>query len=176
LTPERRNLDRKNALLLKEGSSGLDHLRIFSSTPLYFRNNHAELDSRSRLELVAVGNEAQAHDPICADACLTIATNFVYGGCSGTDDLYYACRCVSPEFLGTLALCVQENCPSSEWEWLDVEICQGYGESSPIPSLESVLANATQFGGPPPDNLTDVLTYPLIVPSTIFQASYDTSK
>jgi hypothetical protein len=127
------------------------------------------------LSLLLLGNQAQAHDPICADACLTIATNFVYGGCSDTDDNYYACRCINPEFLGTLALCVQENCPSSQWEWLDVEICQGYGESSPIPSLESVLTNATKFSGPPPDNLTAVLTYPLIVPPTIFKTAYDTS-
>jgi hypothetical protein len=114
-------------------------------------------------------------DPICADACLTLATNYVYGGCSETDELYYACRCISPEFLGTLALCVQEHCDSQEWEWLDMGICQAYGESGPIQKYETVITNATKYAGDPPENATLALTYPLKFPSDVFGASFDTS-
>jgi hypothetical protein len=133
--------------------------------------------------IVAIGlsfsllvNQVQAADPICADACLTIATNFVYSGCDPLDDNYYACRCISPEFLGTLAVCIEEHCAHEEWEWIDVDICQGYGESAPIPSYETVIANATKFAGPIPDNTTEPLTYPLDVPQAIFQNSFDTSN
>ena len=114
-------------------------------------------------------------DPICADPCLTLATNYVYGGCSDTDENYYACRRISPEFLGTLVLCIQGYCRTEEWEWIDVDICQGYGETGPIESYETVIANATKFGGNPPENETEVLTCPLKFSSEMFDASFDTS-
>lgn len=103
----------------------------------------------------------RAADPVCAAACLTLATNYEYAGCAPEDELYYACRCASPEFLGTIAVCIEDRCDHSEWNWIDVEICQDYGETAPIPSFQTVLANASQHTTPPPDNLTELLTNPI---------------
>jgi len=130
------------------------------------------------LTFLLFGQTKGQHDPICGDACLTLATNFNYYGCSATDDLYYACRCVSPEFLGTMALCIDNNnCNRDIWDWVDKVICQGYGEIvAPIPPFQTVLANATRFQGPPPTNATNPVSYPLIFPEDIFVVSYETSN
>src|SRR5579859_7649049 len=119
--------------------------------------------------------QVQAADPICADACLTLATNYVYDDCSLLDENYYACRCISPEFLGTLALCIQEHCDTSEWEWIDMDICQGYGETGQIASYETVIANATEFAADPPENATLSLTNPLKFPRSVFGQAFETS-
>jgi hypothetical protein len=133
------------------------------------------LTSTTILATLAFVVGVRGADPICADACLTLATNYAYGGCSDTDENYYACRCISPEFLGTLALCLQEHCSTDEWEWIDVDICQEYGKTAPIESCESVIAKATKFAGDPPENATEVLTYPLKFSKEVFDASFDTS-
>jgi len=121
-------------------------------------------------------SQVNGADLICADACLTLATNYVYSGCNPDDELSYACRCISPEFLGTLALCVQGHCDPKEWGWLDVEICQNYGETKPIPGYEVVVANATRFAGEAPENATfKALTYPVRFSEEVFETSFDTS-
>ena len=127
------------------------------------------------LGALALLSQVNGADPICADACLTLATNYVYSGCNPDDELYYACRCISPEFLGTLALCVQRHCDPKEWDWLDVEICQNYGETKPIPGYEVVVANATRFAGEVPENTTLALMYPVRFSEEVFETSFDTS-
>jgi hypothetical protein len=42
-----------------------------------------------------------AAEPAYASACMTLATNYVYDNCSSSDELYYDCRCASPQFLGS---------------------------------------------------------------------------
>jgi len=117
-----------------------------------------------------------AANPVCTDACLTLATNYEYAGCSPTDELYYACRCASPEFLGTIAVCIEGRCDHSEWSWIDVEICQGYGETAPIPSFQAFLANASQHASSPPDNATEPLLYPITFPAESFANAIATTS
>jgi len=120
------------------------------------------------LDLVAT------HEPFCASACLTITTDFVYDNCSPLDDLYYACRCTNPTFLGNMAVCIDQYCKGEGWNWLDSDICQGYGETGPIISYETVLANATKYVTESPKNLTLALMNPVYFPEVGFPHAYDT--
>lgn len=126
------------------------------------------------LSLTALVKLALGHEPICASSCLTLATNYLYSGCSGLDELYYACRCVSPEFLGSMAVCIREQCNGEGWDWLDEDICQEYGETAPMPSFESVLSNATKYVTNPPTNISLELTSPIRYNEQDFINAYKT--
>jgi hypothetical protein len=127
--------------------------------------------------LASIGNwGVDASIPNCADACVTLATDFDYAGCLETDDLYYACRCTSPEFLGTLAICIHSHCNPDEWSYVDVELCQGYGKTAPIESYVVVLANASLYATDPPTNLTADLTNPVKFSEPDFEIAYRTTS
>ena len=136
-----------------------------------------------RLQLIAIGIflasignwGVDASIPYCADACATLATNFEYAGCLETDELYYACRCASPEFLGTIALCIHSHCNPGEWSYVDVDLCQGYGQTAPIESYLVALANATLYAAAPPSNLTQDLTNPVMFSDVDFAVAYRTT-
>jgi CFEM domain len=113
--------------------------------------------------------------PYCADACVTLATDFDYAQCLETDDLYYAC-CASPEFLGTIAICIHSHCNPDEWSYVDVDLCQGYGETAPIGSYLVVLANASLYATGPPTNLTADLTDPIKFSESDFEIAYRTAS
>ena len=126
------------------------------------------------LALTAFVEFALAGEPICADACLTLATNYVYDNCSPLSELYYDCRCVNPYFLGSIAICIKEHCNGEGWEWIDKDICQEYGETAPIPSLETVVSNATQYVTDPPTNISLPLTSPIRYNDMDFLYSFET--
>jgi CFEM domain len=80
--------------------------------------------------LTSIGNwGVEASIPYCADACVTLATDFDYAGCLHTDDLYYACGWASPEFLGTIAICIYSHCNPDEWSY----VAQGKGSHKGSP-------------------------------------------
>src|ERR1700686_5582020 len=68
--------------------------------------------------VVAIGfllpGAAMAWNPVCGDACVKLAKAYIYPGCGkGTA----SCLCKSPEFLGSLALCISDHCNQGDWDW-----------------------------------------------------------
>lgn len=109
-------------------------------------------------------------NPPCVDACYRLAKDYSFAPCAKKKD---PCRCKSPVWLGTMALCVQDHCDHDLWDWVDREICQIDGElTKSLPSLTSITANASQFSQGIPKNETKTVYSPIVWDDTTFDNAY----
>jgi hypothetical protein len=68
------------------------------------------------------------------------------------------------------------HCNTDEWSDVDVEVCQGYGETAPIESYLVVLVNVSLSATGAPTNLKADLTNPVKFSDSDFEMAYRTTS